>query len=161
MLVLGVDPGMTGGVVMVGGDGALHARCRMPVIQMAGKKHVDARKLVEWLDLLGNVPDRVVVEQVASMPKQGVASTFTFGAAYGAVLAVTMSFYPQVAVTLVRPNEWKKGMQLLKQPKQASLDACRMRFGDDPYWEVKANEGVAEAALIASWWIEKHMARAI
>ena len=33
-------------------------------------------------------PDLTIVERVAAMPKQGVASTFKFGASYGAILGV-------------------------------------------------------------------------
>ena len=40
----------------------------------------------------------------------------------------------------------------LSSDKQASMDACKLHFEENRLWDVKANDGIAEAALIALWW---------
>lgn len=49
---------------------------------------------------------QAVVEHVHAMPKQGVSSTFKFGANYGGVLTILQAL--QIPYRLVRPVEWKR-----------------------------------------------------
>ena len=39
--------------------------------------------------------------------------------------------------------------------KKESLDLARLKFGDSNLWNVKSNDGIAEAALLTLYWIEK------
>jgi len=154
MITLGIDCGQTGGVSVVE-DGKFVLGTRMPIIQRGKWKHVDVRALMQWLNRVP-VPQRdmtFVIESVHAMPTQGVSSSFAFGRATGGVEAWAMAY--GMPVEWVSPAKWKKDLGVTSD-KQSSLDACKLHFGANKLWDVKANDGVAEAALIALWW-QRHI----
>jgi crossover junction endodeoxyribonuclease RuvC len=153
MITIGIDCGQTGGVAIVE-NGKFISGKRMPIIKRGKWKHVDVCALNDWYysDSFGDSTDddaQFVIESVHAMPKQGVSSSFAFGRATGAVEAWAMDFGRPVE--WVSPAKWKKAMGL-SSDKQASMDACKLHFGANKLWDVKANDGIAEAALIALWW---------
>ena len=148
--ILGVDPGQTGGLAIVQG-GRLVKGTRMPVVEMRGKKQVDARGVFDWWgDCL--VPfDVAGIEAVHAMPRQGVSSSFQFGRMLGGIEALVFSVGRPVHY--VTPAAWKRAMGL-NSSKQASIDAAKVMFGSaaDDLLKRKADDGIAEAALIAEYW---------
>lgn len=89
----------------------------------------------------------VVVEAVHAMPKQGVSSTFKFGMAYGAAIALAQRF--NVPVWGVAPRVWKKCLKL-DSDKDKSLLLARELWPNAPLARKKDN-GRAEALLLAYW----------
>tara|TARA_R110000796_G_scaffold18021_3_gene54903 strand:- start:449 stop:913 length:465 start_codon:yes stop_codon:yes gene_type:complete len=150
MITIGIDCGQTGGVAIVE-DGKFISGKRMPIIQRGKWKHVDIRALMQWItpETTASRGVTFVIESVHAMPAQGVSSSFAFGRAAGGVEAWAMAY--GLPVEWVSPAKWKKAMGL-SSDKQASMDACKLHFGAHPFWDVKANDGIAEAALIALWW---------
>jgi crossover junction endodeoxyribonuclease RuvC len=148
--VLGVDPGQAGGLAIVHG-GRLVKGTRMPIVKIRGKARVDARAVVQWWgDCL--VPfDVAVIEAVHAMPRQGVSSSFQFGRMLGGIESLVYSV--GVPVHYVTPAAWKRAMGL-SSDKQASIDAAKVRFGSgaDELLKCKADDGIAEASLIAAYW---------
>jgi hypothetical protein len=152
VIVFGIDPGAKGGLSMV--DGAsmqLVDSMRMPIVKIRGKSVVDAPRFVSWVDLWR--PTHAIIEQASSRPAQGVVSAFSFGRVFGAAEALAQSTVG--VVEWVTPSVWKAHYKL-SQRKQDSLDLASTMFGAPPDWTVKANEGIAEAALIARWFLDKH-----
>lgn len=148
MVILGIDPGAKGGVSILD-RGEYVAGMRMPVIKMRGKNLLDAKVILDFLtpyDL-----DTVVIEQVGSMPGQGVTSAFSFGRITGAIEATTMPLTDRMI--WVTPAVWKKHFKLGKD-KRGSLDAFNLRFGNHRLTKL-ADDGIAEAALIALYWAEQ------
>lgn len=87
------------------------------------------------------------IEDVHSMPKQGVSSTFKFGMAVGAIQAIVeLTRAPWV---IVRPQRWKKDMDVTAR-KSTSLELARTLWPTAPLKRVK-DHGVAEALLLAEW----------
>jgi crossover junction endodeoxyribonuclease RuvC len=125
---------------------------RMPTMQHRGKKLVDGKQMIEFL-LRWDV-DVMVCEWVHAMPRQGVTSAFSFGRSTGAVEALGLFWAGRAE--WVSPQVWKKHYGLSKD-KQASLDLAQQKFGDDFVWRKKADDGIAEAALIAHWFLDKHI----
>jgi hypothetical protein len=81
--ILGIDPGLSGACAYYFPSAPDRVAAEdMPVVAGA----VDCATLAARIAQMA--PSLAVVERVASMPKQGVASTFKFGASYGAVLGV-------------------------------------------------------------------------
>jgi crossover junction endodeoxyribonuclease RuvC len=150
MITIGIDCGQTGGVAIVD-DGKFIKGIRMPIIKRGKWKHVDILALVDWArnTFVYKCDVTFVIEGVHAMPAQGVSSSFAFGRATGAAEAWAMSYGQPVK--WVSPAKWKKAMGL-SSDKQASMDACKLHFGANKLWDVKANDGIAEAALIALWW---------
>lgn len=154
-MIIGIDPGKSGGVAMLTQDGEFISGLRMPLLQHGKRDLVSPFDLNTWLT--GERPtgvegaiSRVVIEQVSAMPNQGVVSMFNFGRHTGAVECWALGL--SSAVRWVTPSVWKKAFGFAKgSGKRASLDRARLEFGENKLWSVKANDGIAEAALIALW----------
>jgi hypothetical protein len=81
--ILGIDPGLSGAVAFYFPEAPDRVIAEdMPVA--AGM--VDCATLAARIRQMA--PGLAIIERVASMPKQGVSSTFKFGTAYGAVVGV-------------------------------------------------------------------------
>lgn len=152
MRVLGVDPGQAGGLAIIEA-GRLLTGIRMPTYEHRGKQIVNARLVINWIEANGGF-DAAVVEAVHSMPGQGVSSSFQFGRSFGAIEATILSFGKPTHY--VSPAVWKRALGLNKV-KQQSIDAAKIRFGAeaDALLRFKADDGIAEAALIAAYWCDK------
>lgn len=97
-LFIGIDPGKSGGIGFISQDGTAWAH-KMPETDR------------DLLDLLGSCAEwdrQAVLEQVNSMPGQGVVSVWTFGLGYGALgMALVASDIP---FQRVRPQMWQKAL---------------------------------------------------
>jgi crossover junction endodeoxyribonuclease RuvC len=151
--VLGTDPGQAGGLAIVEG-GKLITGIRMPVIEIRGKKILNARAVLDWWGAHEPPFDAAVIEAVHAMPGQGVSSSFQFGRMLGAIESLIYS--QGKPVTYVAPAMWKKAMGL-DTSKQNSIDSAKLKFGDaaDQLIRRKADDGIAEAALLAAYWVER------
>jgi crossover junction endodeoxyribonuclease RuvC len=161
MFVIGVDPGISGGVVVLREDGEFADGFRTPIFQEPTRKRLNSREMADRLIRLGCLGwySHPVIEEVNAMPAQGVSSSFRFGESFGRAYGVlnVVSIHP---VVTVRPAVWKKHFGLSRD-KRGSLalaehcwpDAMDME-GEEINWGVLANDGIAEAALIAKWWLE-------
>lgn len=139
--IVGIDPGLTGAIAL------LHDSVLQDVVDMP---HYDGRVDCQALaaQLMTYQPDVIVVEDVHSMPKQGVASSFKFGRSLGAIEgAIGALSLPHVKLT---PQRWKQKMGLLKKDKDASRGLARELWphkADE--FKLKKHDGRAEAALMA------------
>jgi len=140
MIVLGIDPGQTGGFARVS-EGQLLYAWPMPLEKALTKKPtLDfwCAANAGWKDLdYARGPDYVVIESVHAMPAQGVSSSFQFGRMFGAVEMLAQLYFG-----------------LLKTDKSASVAKATELYGDE-HWRLKKYEGVAEAALIATWGLHQ------
>ena len=155
MFILGIDPGSSGGIAIVRNEVQslpnIVFATRMPVVSIYGKKIIDVKKIA--LDLNEFDIDVSIIEKVHAMPRQGVTSSFQFGRSFGGIEAIAYLYSKRV--DYVAPAVWKKNLGLGKKKKD-SLDLARLKFGDLDYWKLKSNDGIAEAALLTLFWIEKY-----
>ena len=94
----------------------------------------------------------MVVENVHSMPGQGLSSTFKFGMACGIIRGVAGSLC--LPLTLVTPQQWKTFAGLKNRPDKAAARALAMRKWPglaDRLQRVKDTDR-AEALLIGDWY---------
>jgi hypothetical protein len=147
--IIGIDPGLTGGFAFVTRDGSFMHGGRMPILTVGKRKMVDTFKLSEFFDVGDGSLSPIVIEANNSMPRQGLQSTFNFGRHSGAVEGWAVS--TGNPLKLVTASQWKKHFGL-SSDKRASMDRAALEFGRQPLWDVLANNGIAEAALIALWW---------
>lgn len=148
-MIIGIDCGKTGGVALLDMRGHLVDGFRMPTLRHGKRELVNTREISRRLEPL-DANTEIVIEQVGAMPNQGVTSMFNFGRHTGAVEG--WSIVHGVPVHWVTPQKWKKSFGL-SSDKRASLDRARLEFGDNSRWDVLANDGIAEAALIALWYL--------
>ena len=141
MIVFGIDPGSAkGGMAWVASDGTA-AVDDLPLV--AGT--VDPHGLAAFLR---SAPAAAVyVELVGAMPKQGVASTFKFGRAVGAIHATVQLC--GLRLQLVTPAKWKRLHRLGPDKEQARGLAIRRFPGLAASLARKKDADRAEALLIA------------
>ena len=155
MVICGIDPGLSGGVAFIHGTGKFMGGFRMPLMvdeySKKFKRVVDSALLFDELDTVE--PNFIVIERVHAMPGQGVTSMFSFGRAFGQALAAAEVICQPTQVT---PQAWKKHFGLVGGDKVASMAKATLIFGTDASWRYKADNGVAEAALMALWYLDKN-----
>lgn len=152
-VIVGIDPGLKGGlsILQLSANGSL-------VPDAARSVPYDLNEyLCELQDAIAitshNNGVLVAIEQVHSMPKQGVASTFKFGEQFGILKGMCMGL--GVKFVTITPQEWKRGLGLLHQDKDASIALAKKLF---PAVDLrpstrcrKDSDGMAEALLIAEY----------
>ena len=148
MRVIGIDPGVSGGWAIMD-DGELTDCGRMPTMPRGKRNIADPEVLRSYF--LPFTADVAVVEHVNSMPKQGVSSTFAFGMNTG--IAEAVAILSAVEMVRVTPGVWKLHY-FLKTDKRESLARAAEFWPDWGGWDVLANDGAAEAALMARWWLD-------
>lgn len=168
MKALGIDPGVTGGLAVVSRDAdgsfTLETARIMDVATDRSKPRVDPGATLRWLrQTLSMDVDFVVIENVHSMPKQGVSSSFQFGRMFGGVEAIAQTLdalYDSrtIPVIYVEPGTWKPALGLTGATKKRSKDVATAVFGaatGELYWPLAKHDGIAEAALIACYQLTK------
>ena len=140
-MIIGFDPGKSGGIAALDANsGAYIDGIRTPILKHGKRDVVDTAAINDFIRRVSSddISD-IVIEAVHAMPAQGVTSMFNFGRHTGSIEGW--------AVATGKPVNW-----VTPQNKRASLDRARLDFGAERLWEVLANDGIAEAALIARWF---------
>jgi len=146
MLTLGVDPGLTGALALLDSDGMPEFVADLPVIRDRSLAWIDGGALQSMLlEVLHGRPCRAVVERVSAMPRQGVASVFTFGVGLGSILGTLQTL--RLPLEFVTPATWKRALGL-SSDKRESLDKARLLFPCAELHLAK-HDGRAEALLLA------------
>ena len=107
MRILGIDPGIRGGLAVVEiSDGAvprLVDAIDIPVVGVGAREHIDAIAVANWL--AAHRPQHALIERAQAMAKQGASSGFKYGRAVGALKAALACC---AIPTVVEPAAWKK-----------------------------------------------------
>ena len=160
MLIIGIDPGISGSICFFE-EGKIVDVIEMPIM-IDGKKN---KKQVNGAQIYNEISERiftkkkenirVVIEQVSAMPGQGVTSMFNFGQSFGILKGICSAM--QLPLYFVRPAKWKKHYNLINSQKDASRTRAIEIF---PYFSSqlskKKDSNKAEAILIASFYYETH-----
>jgi crossover junction endodeoxyribonuclease RuvC len=150
MKILGVDPGIAGGIVIleINGDAApqLVAAIDIPLTGVGAKQRVDVLALREWI--IRHHPEHAYIERGQAMPRQGSSSGFKYGRAIGAIEAVIAC--TGVPTTIVEPALWKKFHGLRGGDKESGRQRALQLF-PAAHAELarKKDHGRADACLIA------------
>lgn len=153
-LYIGIDPGLRGAIAFYQPENDELRIEDIPVHELTvnGKKrlHVDKHRL---RDLFRETPSgRAVIEDVHSMPKQGVASSFKFGFVSGCIQQAAVD--AGYAVQLVPPNVWKRRFRLTADKDSARALASALLPAHARWWPLKKHDGRAEAALLALYGVK-------
>jgi Holliday junction resolvasome RuvABC endonuclease subunit len=150
MRILGVDPGIHGGLAIVainnGAAPQLVAAIDIPTVGVSAKERVDSIALRTWL--AAYQPQHAFVERGQAMPRQGASSGFKYGRAIGAIEAVIACC--EIPLTIVEPAQWKRFHTLRGGDKEAGRQRALQLFpAAHAMLARKMDHGRAEAALIA------------
>jgi hypothetical protein len=135
---IGIDPGRSGGIAIIT-EYTVHF-CKLSETE---------RDIADWLFQRTHVGvfggQRALLEKVHSMPKQGVASTFTFGTNYGFLRGLLTGL--KISFDDVTPQRWQKAMGCLTHgDKNLSKAKAQQLFP-----ELKITHATADALLIAEY----------
>ena len=161
-LYIGIDPGITGAIAAVTEQGDLYRVYDLPTIAngKAGakvKRKLNGAELARILTVGFSDFEprelRIVVEQVSSMPGQGVASVFSLGQTAGKIEGVLEAL--GLGYSYVHPKTWKKFYKLLRAEKEHSraLALQTWPLAGAVEFSRKMDQNRAEACLIAKWGI--------
>ena len=160
MLVIGIDPGISGSICFLQ-NGKIIDVVEMPTM-IEGKKN---KKQVNGSQIFNEISERikkidksdirVIIEQVSAMPGQGVTSMFNFGQSFGILKGLCSAM--QLPMYFVRPLKWKKYFNLINSEKDASRTRAIEIF---PYFSGqlsrKKDSNKEDAILIASFYYETY-----
>jgi len=121
MIIIGVDPGITGAISILENKKVLEVYDTPTMIDgKKNKRQVNGAQVTNIIkERIDNNKDIVVVvEQVNAMPGQGVTSMFNFGQSFGVIKGICSAL--SLPIYFVRPMKWKKHFNLIKTNKDAS-----------------------------------------
>ena len=121
MIIIGIDPGISGAISVVENKKILEVYDTPTMID--GKKN---KRQINSAQVSSIIKERlntgkevvVVVEHVNAMPGQGVTSMFNFGQSFGVIKGICAAL--NLPIYFIRPTKWKKHFNLIKTNKDAS-----------------------------------------
>ena len=160
MLIIGIDPGITGSICFFQ-DGKIIDVVEMPNMPEGKKNKKQVNGAQIYYEISSRIKDikkediKVIIEQVSAMPGQGVTSMFNFGQSFGILKGICSAM--QLPMYFVRPAKWKKYFGLINSEKDASRTKAIEMF---PYFSTnlskKKDSNKADAILIASFYYETY-----
>ena len=160
MLIIGIDPGISGSICFFE-DGKIIDVVEMPNMAEGkkNKRQVNGAQIYHEISKriknLEKKDIKVVIEQVAAMPGQGVTSMFNFGQSFGVLKGICAAM--QIPMYFVRPAKWKKYFNLINSEKDASRTKAIEIF---PHFSAqlsrKKDSNKADAILISSFFYETY-----
>jgi crossover junction endodeoxyribonuclease RuvC len=150
MIILALDPGLSGGVAILD-EQTIHLLADMPVHKVshgkATRPELDMHGLCALL--ARHRVDHAVIEQVSARPGQGTVSMFRFGYAAGALYgAVTALGLP---VSLVQPKAWQRFCGIGPHPDEARRRASQLYPAAAAQLSRKVDANKADALLIGRY----------
>ena len=156
MLIIGIDPGITGSICFFE-DGKIIDVVEMPNMAEGkkNKRQVNGAQIYHEISKrIKNIEKKdikVVIEQVAAMPGQGVTSMFNFGQSFGVIKGICSAL--SLPIYFVRPTKWKKHFNLIKTNKDASRTKVIQTYPEiSGKLSRKKDSNKADAILIARYF---------
>ena len=160
MLIIGIDPGISGSICFFE-DGKVVDVIDMPTMieGKKNKKQVNGaqvyNEILKRIKKIESKDIRVIIEQVSAMPGQGVTSMFNFGQSFGILKGICSAM--QLPMYFVRPAKWKKYFNLINSEKDASRTRAIEIFPNfSAQLSKKKDNNKADAILIASFFFETY-----
>ncbi len=142
MLFIGIDPGKSGAIAVIDSDG--NPLAPEWYVKCSETEH-DVSMFLQSVVANGSV--KACIEQVHSMPRQGVKSMFTFGQSYGFLRGfIVAQNVPFIDVT---PRKWQQAMKCQSGGDKKVTKAAAQRLW--PHLGKKITHANADALLIAEY----------
>ena len=159
MIIIGIDPGITGAISVLENKKVIEVYDTPTMID--GKKN---KRQVNGAQVTNIIKERlnedkdvvVVVEQVNAMPGQGVTSMFNFGQSFGIIKGICSAL--SLPIYFVRPTKWKKHFNLIKTNKDASRTTVIQIYPKiSSKLSRKKDSNKADAILIARYFTDTQL----
>lgn len=178
--ILGIDPGLDGGLVLLGHDRQVIKRWVMPVledrtsvkkrdtgkIKTTVKRNIDICAYAEIMLTHREQIEYVILEQVSARPDQGVSGMFKFGFTAGIIEGVLAAL--KIPYLKVAPVTWTKELHkdmnpnyfITMEAKERSRHVAKTLF---PEVDLRENQrcknmhdGLVDGILLAEYGLRKH-----
>ena len=159
MIIIGIDPGISGAISITENKKILEIYDTPTMID--GKKN---KKQINSAQVTNIIKERlkdgkeiiVVVEHVNAMPGQGVTSMFNFGQSFGVIKGICAAL--SLPIYFVRPTKWKKHFNLIKTNKDASRTKVIEAYPEiSDKLHRKKDSNRADAILIALYFSDTQL----
>ena len=151
MIVLGIDPGLSGALALLDSEMNSLTIWDMPVVEVVRnrvkKREVNAAGVADII--AGHGIEHCYMERVGAMPGQGVTSVFSFGRSTGILEGVLAAY--EIPVTIITPQAWQKAAGVRDGKDASRLRAAQLFPVYSAMFGRKKDDGRADAALIA-WY---------
>ena len=155
-MILGIDPGLSGGLALVTASGKLYGASHMP---LTPKGDLHLHNLADVIR--GWAPTHAYVEFVTSRPRQ--AGQFQFGINTGAIHGILAAL--DIPMTLVTSAKWNSQYGIKRQhdetyaeKKTKARQIAMQRFPEHAHlFKRVRDDGPAEAALIALYGLSLYI----
>ena len=161
MLIIGIDPGISGSMCFFE-DGKILDVVEMPTMTEGkkNKKQVNGsqiyNEIIKRIKQKDKKDIRVIIEQVSAMPGQGVTSMFNFGQTFGAIKGISATL--KLPIFFARPSKWKKHFELINSSKDSSrTKAIQMYPKLSNQLAKKKDVNKSDAILIARFFSETRL----
>ncbi|HBO2594063.1 TPA: hypothetical protein ACUT5J_002404 [Pseudomonas aeruginosa] len=150
-MIIGIDPGLSGCIVLLGPKNTYLRHLHMPTMKVGSKNRVNGAAVAAFLS--AQQVHHAYLEQVGAMPgggerTMGAASAFSFGHGAGVVEGLLQGL--GIPYTLVPPQTWKKRAALQGQDKDAARARAIQLYPGVRDLDLKAKgQALADAMLIA------------
>ena len=159
MIIIGVDPGISGAISVVENKKILEVYDTPTMIEgKKNKRQINGAQVSNIIKerLNSNKEVVVVVEHVNAMPGQGVTSMFNFGQSFGVIKGVCAAL--NLPIYFVRPAKWKKHFNLIKTNKDASRTKVIEAYPEiSNKLHRKKDSNRADAILIARYFSDTQL----
>ena len=148
MIIIGIDPGASGGVAVYDEDAHDLFTHKCPDNTKAMTAIINSAKARSWID---DQQLLCAIEKVHAFPTDARSSAFKFGMNFGKWLGILGSLnVPTIEVT---PQSWMKDFQPLPKIKKDRKNELK-RIASEMFPENKITLSTSDAALIAAWCLE-------
>jgi crossover junction endodeoxyribonuclease RuvC len=153
MIVLSIDPGLSGAIAVFTND-LLVAVIDTPTHELTRngktKRQISASGLAAIFR--DYKPDHVIVEKVTAQPGNGSVSMFSFGRSFGLIEGIVGAF--EIPATYVMPAVWTKGIGRGAGKDASRARACELYPSHQKSFSRVKDDGRADAVLIGAWYLK-------
>jgi hypothetical protein len=151
----GIDVGKKGAIAILNKNGDI---IHKEVVPLVSKKELDFSRIKEISKIISDNCKHAAIENVKSIYGSSANSNFQFGRIFGNL--EMLLHLSGVSVLYVKPKDWQKVIwsnlpTLSKNPKENSLNACKLLFPEENLLATKRSsvphDGLVDAILIAEY----------
>jgi crossover junction endodeoxyribonuclease RuvC len=152
-IVIGIDPGLQGGIAVIETIGPTLVACTdIPLVGVKAKERVDVLAVKQFID--AHKPVRAFIERGGTMPKQGISSAFKYGHACGQL--ETVITLCEIPLEIIEPSVWKRFYKLAGKDKEGGRQKALQLFPSaHSLLALRKHQGRGEAALLALYGAQK------
>jgi len=158
-MIIGIDPGLHGGLAVLDKEGALKHLFDMPIFPVkkgkSTKYDYDVVELYKMISKVSSSDSKVFVEKTQGLPSgYGVQASWWLGKCEGLLEGVLVTL--KLSYEFVKPQVWQKHFGITRTKGDKKAQSFRIASQLFPSAELKTSrgrklDGRSDALLIAEW----------